>query len=87
MHFAHAIMRRTQICNLDSNLLLSIALAATTQRGIQPYFLDLWKGFGGVDAVLNARGLVCGCLNRARKFTPQALVMYMENKRVKAHMM
>jgi hypothetical protein len=36
--------------------------------------------------VFNARGLVCGCVNRARKFTPQALVMFLESKRAKMHM-
>jgi hypothetical protein len=46
-----------------------------------------WRGFGGVDDVLNAQGLVCGCVNRAWKFTPHARVAYVENKRVKAHMM
>jgi hypothetical protein len=36
--------------------------------------------------VFNARGLVCGCVNRARKFTPQARVMFLESKRAKTHM-
>jgi hypothetical protein len=36
--------------------------------------------------VFNARGLVYGCVNRARKFTPQAHVMFLESKRVKTHM-
>jgi hypothetical protein len=36
--------------------------------------------------VLNARGLVCGCVNGARKFTPRTRVVYLENKLVKAHM-
>jgi hypothetical protein len=36
--------------------------------------------------VLNARGLVCGCLNGAWKYTPLARVMHLENKRVKNHM-
>jgi hypothetical protein len=32
-----------------------------------------WRRFGGVGAVFNARGLlVCACVNRARKFKPQA---------------
>jgi hypothetical protein len=44
------------------------------------------RGFGGVDAVFNARDLVCGCVNGAWKFTPHAPVMHLENKRVKAHM-
>jgi hypothetical protein len=41
---------------------------------------------GGVSAVFNARGLVCGCVNRARKFTPMARVMFLESKRAKTHM-
>jgi hypothetical protein len=45
-----------------------------------------WRGFRGVDAVLNTRGLVCGCVNRARKFTPHARVIFLESKRVKTHM-
>jgi hypothetical protein len=41
--------------------------------------------FGGVDAVFNARGVVCGCVNGAWKFTPHARVMYLENnKQVKS---
>jgi hypothetical protein len=36
--------------------------------------------------VFNAQGLVCGCVNRARKFTPHARVMYLERRRVKTHM-
>jgi hypothetical protein len=47
---------------------------------------DFWRGFGGVGAVLNARGLVCGCVNRARKFTPLARVIFLESKRAKTHM-
>jgi pyrimidine deaminase RibD-like protein len=39
-----------------------------------------------VGAVVNARGLVCGCVNRARKFTPHARVMFLESMRAKAHM-
>jgi hypothetical protein len=39
-----------------------------------------------VGAVFNARGLVCGCVNRARKFTPLARVMFLESKRAKTHM-
>jgi hypothetical protein len=35
--------------------------------------------------VFNARGLVCGCVNRARQFTPHARVMFLESKQVKAH--
>jgi hypothetical protein len=35
--------------------------------------------------VFNARGLVCGCVNRARKFTPQARGMFLESKRAKTH--
>jgi hypothetical protein len=30
--------------------------------------------------VFNARGLVCGCENRARKLTPHARVMYFGKK-------
>jgi hypothetical protein len=45
--------------------------------------LDLLKGFGGVDAMFNAQSLVCGCGNGAWKFTPQARVIYLVNKRVK----
>jgi hypothetical protein len=29
-----------------------------------------------VGAVFNARGLLCGCVNRAQKFTPQARVIF-----------
>jgi hypothetical protein len=46
-----------------------------------------WRGFGGVDAVFNAQGLDCGCVNGAWKFTPKARVMYLEKKRVKTPMM
>jgi hypothetical protein len=35
--------------------------------------------------VFNARGLVCGCVNRARKFTPRARVMFLDSKRVRTH--
>jgi hypothetical protein len=35
--------------------------------------------------VFNARSLVCGCVNRARKFTPHAWVVNLESKRVKMH--
>jgi hypothetical protein len=28
-----------------------------------------WMGYGRVGAVFNARGLVCGWVNRGRKFT------------------
>jgi hypothetical protein len=45
-----------------------------------------WRGFGGVGAASNARGLVCGRLNRARKFTPLARVLFLESKRAKTHM-
>jgi hypothetical protein len=45
-----------------------------------------WKGFGGMGAVCNARGLVCGCVNRCRKFTPRVRVMYLESMRVITHM-
>jgi hypothetical protein len=45
-----------------------------------------WRGFGGVGAVFNAQGLVCRCVNRARKFTPHARVMFLESKRAKRHM-
>jgi hypothetical protein len=37
--------------------------------------------------VLNARGSGCGCVNGAWKFTPHARVVYLENERVRAHMM
>jgi hypothetical protein len=33
--------------------------------------------------VFNAPGLVCGCVNRARKFTPQVRVMLLDNKQAK----
>jgi hypothetical protein len=46
----------------------------------------LLEGFGGVGAVFNARELVCGCVNRARKFTPHARVMFLNSRRVKTHM-
>jgi hypothetical protein len=36
--------------------------------------------------MFNARGLVCGCVNRAQKFTPHARVILLESKRAKAHM-
>jgi hypothetical protein len=36
--------------------------------------------------VYNARGLVYGCVNRARKFTPHARVMFLGSKRAKTHM-
>jgi hypothetical protein len=36
--------------------------------------------------VFNARGLVCGCLNKARKFTPHARVMLLGSKRAKTLM-
>jgi hypothetical protein len=36
--------------------------------------------------VFNVRGLVCGCVNRARKFTPLARVMILENGRAKTYM-
>jgi hypothetical protein len=36
-----------------------------------------------VGAVFNARGLVCGCVNRAWKFTPLARVMFLEGKQIK----
>jgi hypothetical protein len=35
--------------------------------------------------VFNARGLVCGCVTRARKFKPHARVAFLERKRVKTH--
>ena len=44
-----------------------------------------WRGIGGVGAVFNALGLVCGCVNRARKFTPLARAMFLASKRAKAH--
>jgi hypothetical protein len=50
-------------------------------------FGDLLEGrVVGVGAVFSARGLVCGCVNRARELTPQARVMFWKSKRVKAHM-
>jgi hypothetical protein len=36
--------------------------------------------------VFNARDLVCGCLNKARKFTPHSRVMFLGSKRVKTLM-
>jgi hypothetical protein len=39
-----------------------------------------------VGAVFNARGLVYGCVNKARKFTPLARVMFLESKRAKTRM-
>jgi hypothetical protein len=45
-----------------------------------------WRGFGGMGAVINATGLDCGCVNRARKFMPQAQAVFLESKRVKTHM-
>jgi uncharacterized phage-associated protein len=44
-------------------------------------------GLGGVYAVLNVLGLVCRYVNEAWKFTPQARVIYVDNKRVKTHRM
>jgi hypothetical protein len=35
--------------------------------------------------VFNVRGLVFGCVNRARNVTPLALVMFLESKRAKMH--
>jgi hypothetical protein len=35
--------------------------------------------------VFHAQGLVRGCVNGARKFTPQARVMYLENKGYMIH--
>jgi hypothetical protein len=46
-------------------------------RSTFPYFGGHFGGgFGGVGTVFNARGFVCGCVNRALKFTPQARVMF-----------
>jgi hypothetical protein len=45
-----------------------------------------WRGFAGAGAVFNARGLVRGCVNRARKFTPLARVIFLESKRPNTHM-
>jgi len=45
----------------------------------------IWMRLGGVDAVFNARGLVCGCANIARKITPLARVIFSESKRAKTH--
>jgi hypothetical protein len=42
-------------------------------------------GFGGVGAVFNARGLVSGCVGRARKFTPHVRVILLESKRANTH--
>jgi hypothetical protein len=47
---------------------------------------NFWRGFEGVGAVINARGLVSGCVNRARKFTPHARVVLLESKQAKTHM-
>jgi hypothetical protein len=44
-----------------------------------------WRNLGGVGAVFNARGLVCGCVNRAPKFTALARVIFLESKRAKTH--
>jgi hypothetical protein len=50
-------------------------------------FLEFfWRGFGGVGAVFNPRGLDCGCVKRPRKFTPLARVMFLESKRAKMRM-
>jgi hypothetical protein len=43
---------------------------------ITVYWGTFWRGFGGVGAVFNARGLVCMCVNRARKFAPRARVVF-----------
>jgi hypothetical protein len=52
-----------------------------------PVFLGaFWRGFGGVGAVYNTRGLVYGCVNRARKSTPLARVVFLESKRANTHM-
>ena len=45
----------------------------------------IWIRLGGVDAVFNARCLVCGCANIARKITPLAWVIFSESKRAKTH--
>jgi hypothetical protein len=45
-----------------------------------------WRGLEAWGAVFKARGLVCRCVNRARKLTPQARVMFLESKRAKTHM-
>jgi hypothetical protein len=37
--------------------------------------------------MFNKRGLVCGCVNGAWKFTPHARVAYLRNKRVQTRMM
>jgi hypothetical protein len=50
------------------------------------YLGDLLEGFGGVGAVFNARGLVCGCVNRVRKFTPHTRVVFLESKREKTQL-
>jgi hypothetical protein len=51
------------------------------------FWETLWRGLGGVGAVLNARGLVCGWVNRVRKFTPHARVIFLESKRVKTYIL
>jgi hypothetical protein len=35
--------------------------------------------------VFDAGGLVCGCVNRARKFTPLGRVMFLESKQERTH--
>jgi hypothetical protein len=43
-------------------------------------------GLGGVGAVFSARNLICGRVNRARKFMPpHARVMFLESKLAKTH--
>jgi hypothetical protein len=55
---------------------------------MQPYFWTcLQRGVRGVDILLNARGCFCGCVNGARKFTPLARVVYLENKVVNTRRM
>jgi hypothetical protein len=44
-----------------------------------------WRGIGGVGAVFNARGLICGCVIRARKFTPLARVIFGRQASKNAH--
>jgi hypothetical protein len=42
---------------------------------------NFWRESEGVGAVFNAQGLVCGCVNRARKFIPHVCCEASEQKR------
>jgi hypothetical protein len=44
-----------------------------------------WRGVGVGDTAIHVRGLVCGCVNGAGKFTPVAWVTCFETNRVKTH--